>query len=86
MSMLTRDESSHEADRSWFPGDPQGSYATVPTQRYDATDQHVIVSVEDRVVTLSGTVTNWWHRYLARKWAWDAPGVEDVRDHLRIVD
>ena len=51
---------------------------------YDAEDQHVSVSVDERVVTLSGTVTNWWHRYLARNSAWNAPGVEDVRDHMQI--
>jgi len=56
------------------------------TRRYDAADQHVVVSVDDRVVTLTGTVTNWWHRFLSRNSAWNAPGVEDVRDHLRIAD
>ena len=55
-------------------------------RRYDAGDQHVVVSVDDRVVTLSGVVSNWWHRYLSRNTAWNAPGVEDVRDHLRIAD
>jgi osmotically-inducible protein OsmY len=55
-------------------------------RRFDAGDQHVVVSVDDRVVTLSGTVTNWWHRYLTRNSAWNAPGVEDVRDHLNIAD
>ena len=54
-------------------------------RRYDAEDQHVLVSVDNRVVTLSGTVTDWWHRYLARKSAWNAPGVEDVRDQIQIA-
>lgn len=56
------------------------------TREYDADDQHVVVSVEHRFVTLSGTVTSWWYRYLSRNSAWSAPGVEDVRDHLRIED
>ena len=55
-------------------------------RRDDAADQHIVVRVDDRVVTLSGVVTNWWHRYLSRSSAWSAPGVEDVRDHLRIAD
>jgi osmotically-inducible protein OsmY len=53
---------------------------------YDARDPHVLVSVDGRVVTLSGTVTSWWHRYLTRNSAWNAPGVEDVRDHMRITE
>ena len=56
------------------------------TRRSDAADQHVSVTVDDRVVTLSGTVTTWWQRYLARNTAWNAAGVEDVRDHLHIAD
>jgi osmotically-inducible protein OsmY len=56
------------------------------TRRYDAEDQHVLVSVDDRVVTLSGTVTSWWQRYVARNSAWNAPGVEAVRDHIQIAD
>jgi osmotically-inducible protein OsmY len=59
---------------------------TALTRRYDAEDQHIQVSVEDRVVTLSGTVTNWWQRYRTRKSAWNAAGVEDVHDDLRVVD
>ena len=68
------------------PGDIKANIEAALTRRYDAGDQHVVVSVDDRVVTLSGTVTNWWHRYLSRNSAWNAPGVEDVRDHLRIAD
>lgn len=45
-----------------------------------------MVSVDDRVAIPSGTVTNWWYRYLSRNSAWNAPGVEEVHDHLRIAD
>jgi osmotically-inducible protein OsmY len=36
-------------------------------------------------LTLSGTVTNWWQHYLMRNTAWNAPGVELVRDRLQIA-
>jgi osmotically-inducible protein OsmY len=67
-------------------GSIQANIEAALARRYDAADQHVVISVEDRVVTLSGFVTNWWQRYLSRNAAWNAPGVEDVRDHLRIAD
>ena len=73
-------------NRSSPAGDIRANIEAALTRRYDAGDQHITVSVDDRVVTLSGTVTNWWHRYLSRNTAWNAPGVEDVRDHLRIAD
>jgi hyperosmotically inducible protein len=60
--------------------------AAALTRRYDAEDQDVLVSVDNRVVTLSGKVTDWWHRHLTRRAAWNSPGVEDVRDHIRIAD
>ena len=67
-------------------GDIQANIEAALTRRYDSEDQHITVSVDNRIVTLSGTVTNWWHRYLSRNSAWNAPGVEVVRDHLRIAD
>ena len=74
------------ADRSVPVGTLKAAIEAALSRRQDAKDQHVVVDIDDRVVTLSGTVTNWWHRYLTRNSAWNAPGVEDVRDHLRIVD
>ena len=74
------------ANRGASAGGIKADIEAALTRRFDAGDQHITVSVNDRVVTLSGTVTNWWHRYLSRNSAWNAPGVEDVRDHLRIAD
>lgn len=67
-------------------GDIKANIEAALMRRFDAEDQDITVSVDDRVFTLSGTVSNWWHRYLSRNSAWNAPGVEDVRDHLRIRD
>jgi osmotically-inducible protein OsmY len=74
------------ANRSAPVGDIKANIEAALRRHYDAQNQHVVVSVDDRVVTLSGTVTSWWHRYLTRSSAWNAPGVEDVRDHMRIAD
>jgi osmotically-inducible protein OsmY len=74
------------ANRRTPADDIQANVEAALVRRYDAEDQHVLVNVDDRVVTLSGTVTNWWHRNLARKSAWNAPGVEDVRDQIQIAD
>jgi osmotically-inducible protein OsmY len=63
----------------------QASIEAALTRSYDAEDQDIRVSVDDRVVTLSGTVTDWWHRSLTRQAAWNSPGVEGVRDHMRIA-
>jgi len=70
--------------RPW--GDIKEQIEAALSRRYGAQEQHVLVSVDGRVVTLSGTVTSWWHRNLTRNSAWNAPGVEDVRDHMRIAD
>jgi osmotically-inducible protein OsmY len=72
------------ANRAAPAGDIKANITAALTRREDAEDQHVLVSVDDRVVTLSGTVTNWWQRYLTRSAAWNAPGVENVRDRLHI--
>ena len=45
-----------------------------------------MVSVDDRVAIPSGTVTNWWYRYLSRNSAWNAPGVGEDRDHVHITN
>jgi osmotically-inducible protein OsmY len=74
------------ANRSAPVGNIKANIEAALTRRYDAKDQHVLVSVDNRVVTLSGTVTDWWHRYLTRNSAWNAPGVEEVRDHMLIAD
>jgi osmotically-inducible protein OsmY len=73
-------------NRGAAAGDIQANIEAALARRYDAQDQHILVGVNDRVVTLSGTVTNWWHRHLTRNSAWNAPGVEDVRDQMRIAD
>jgi len=74
------------ANRTAPVGDIKTNIEAALKRHYDAQGQHVLVSVDDRVVTLSGTVSSWWHRYLTRNSAWNAPGVEDVRDHMRIAD
>ena len=51
---------------------------------FDSEDQDVAVSVSGRNVTLSGTVTSWWQRDLARNAAWNATGVQNVTDHMTI--
>ncbi len=51
---------------------------------FDSEDQDVAVSVSGRNVTLSGTVTSWWQRDLARNAAWNATGVQHVTDHMTI--
>ena len=48
----------------------------------NATD--IPFSVTGKDVTLSGTVTSWWQRRLARNSAWNAPGVQNVTDHMTI--
>jgi osmotically-inducible protein OsmY len=53
-------------------------------RRVDSTDQDINVAVEDGDVTLSGTVTSWWQREMARESAWSAPGVRHVADRLTI--
>ena len=53
-------------------------------RRFDAADQDISVTVTGKDVTLSGTVTSWWQRRLARNSAWNAPGVQHVTDHLTI--
>jgi len=74
------------ANRAAVVGDIKTNIEAALRRHYDAQDQHVLVSVDDRVVTLSGTVSSWWHRYLTRNSAWNAPGVEDVLDRMRISD
>jgi len=74
------------ANRTAPVGDIKANIEAALRRHYDAQNQHVVVSVDDRVVTLSGTVTSWWHRHLTRKSAWNASGVEDVRDHMRIAE
>ena len=74
------------ANRSAPVADIKANIEAALRRHYDAQNQHVVVSIDDRVVTLSGTVSSWWHRYLTRNSAWNAPGVEDVRDHMRIAD
>jgi osmotically-inducible protein OsmY len=74
------------ANRTAPVGDIKANIEAALRRHYDAQNQHVVVSVDERVVTLSGTVSSWWHRYLTRNCAWNAPGVEDVRDHMRIAD
>jgi osmotically-inducible protein OsmY len=53
-------------------------------RRFDSEDQDISVSVSGKNVTLSGTVTSWWQRDLARNSAWNAPGVQNVTDHMTI--
>lgn len=53
-------------------------------RRFDSDDQDIRVSVDGRDVTLSGTVTSWWQRNLARDSAWNAPGVQNVQDNLTV--
>ena len=53
-------------------------------RRFDAEDQDISGSVAGKNVTLSGTVTSWWQRDLARNSAWNAPGVQNVTDHMTI--
>jgi osmotically-inducible protein OsmY len=55
-------------------------------RRFDAADQDISVAVTGKDVTLSGTVTSWWQRHLARTSAWNAAGVRNVKDHLHIAD
>jgi hyperosmotically inducible protein len=66
--------------------DIKASLEAALTRRYDTANQDVLVTVDDRVVTLSGTVADWWHRHRTRQAAWKTAGVEDVRDHIRIAD
>ena len=73
------------ANRAAPAGDIRANIEAALARRYDAIDQHVQISVDERVVTLDGTVSNWWQRYMTRKAAWNAPGVEDVRDNMRIA-
>jgi osmotically-inducible protein OsmY len=54
-------------------------------RRFDSEDQHIAVSVSGKDVTLSGSVTSWWQRDLARDSAWNAPGVQNVKDHMTIA-
>ena len=54
-------------------------------RRFDADDQDIAVSVSGKNVTLSGTVTSWLQRDLARDSAWNAPGVQNVTDHMTIL-
>jgi osmotically-inducible protein OsmY len=53
-------------------------------RRFDSDDQDIAVSVIGKNVTLSGTVSSWWQRDLARNSAWNAPGVQNVTDHMTI--
>jgi osmotically-inducible protein OsmY len=53
-------------------------------RRLDADEQSIVVSVSGKNVTLSGTVTSWWQRDRAFDSAWNAPGVEQVTDHMVI--
>jgi osmotically-inducible protein OsmY len=53
-------------------------------RRFDSEDQDIEVSVSGRNVTLSGSVTSWWQRDLARSSAWNAVGVQNVTDHMTI--
>lgn len=55
-------------------------------RRFDAADQDIKVSVSGRDVTLSGTVASWWQRNQARDSAWNAPGVQNVKDDLTVRD
>jgi len=53
-------------------------------RRFDSDDQDIVVSVQGGDVTLTGTVTSWWQRELARDSAWSAVGVRHVSDKLTI--
>jgi osmotically-inducible protein OsmY len=57
---------------------------TALKRHFDAERQHITVRVADAVVTLSGTVTSWYERHLARKSAWNSPGVHRVDDDLLV--
>jgi len=52
---------------------------------FDYKDQDIVIDVSGRNVTLSGTVTSWWQRDLARNAAWNAAGVQNVTDHMTIA-
>jgi osmotically-inducible protein OsmY len=53
-------------------------------RRFDSEDRDIAVAVEGGNVTLSGTVTNWWQRDMARDSAWSAADVHNVNDKLTI--
>ncbi len=63
-------------------GEIKESIEAALDRRFDAAEQHIVVSVSGRSVTLSGNVTSWWQRDRARDSAWNAPGVQHVTDHL----
>lgn len=54
-------------------------------RRVDAVAQHILVHVTGGDVTLSGTVTSWWQKELAREAAWNSSGVHHVTNELRIA-
>jgi len=60
----------------------KASIETALKRHFDSERQAITVRVTDAVVTLSGTVTSWYERHLARKSAWNAPGVHRVEDDL----
>ncbi|HEX2939914.1 MAG TPA: BON domain-containing protein [Rhodopila sp.] len=51
----------------------------------DVEASRIDVQVEGGTVSLEGAVRSWSERSLVRSAAWSAPGVTEVRDHLRIV-
>lgn len=53
-------------------------------RRFDSEDQDISVAVQGGDVTLSGTVTSWWQRDLARNSAWSAAGVKNVTNNLTV--
>jgi osmotically-inducible protein OsmY len=55
-------------------------------RRAQADAQAISVGVDGTQVTLSGTVHSWSERSLARRTAWNTPGVYRVVDDLTVVD
>jgi len=58
---------------------------TALARRTDAEEQHISVDVAAGAVTLTGSVTSWWQKELAREAAWNLAGVTHVTNNLRIV-
>jgi osmotically-inducible protein OsmY len=48
--------------------------------------QHITVTAHDSTATLEGTVRSWHDRQQAGIAAWSAPGVTQVKNHLRVAD
>ena len=54
-------------------------------RRVDADSQRISVAVNAGEVTLSGTVTSWWQKELAREAAWNSGGVTFVHNELKVA-